>query len=266
MSSPIRAILDFLAEQYHQGKQYRTINSYRSAISMTHFPIDGVVIGKHPLITRLMGGVYNRRPPQPKYSSTWDVGQVLRYIGSGGPNQNLTLKQLTHKVATLFALSNASRVSEIHGLDLRYMERAEGVVSFKLTKLTKTARPGKALGKVHYLPFEDTCLCPVSALDEYLNRTECLREHHTKLFLAVVKPYKPVSKASIARWIKSVIQEAGVDKLYGAHSTRGASSTAAFMQGMSLADIMKIADWSSDSSFKRHYFRPLEPRPKNLIT
>ena len=31
----------------------------------------------------------------------------------------------------------------------------------------------------------------------YLNRTERLREHHTKLFLAVVKPYKPVSKVSM---------------------------------------------------------------------
>ena len=91
------------------------------------------------------------------------------------------------------------------------MEKPEGVVSFKLTNLIKTARPDKDLRNVHYLSFEDTCLCPVSALDEYLNRTEQLREHHTKLFLAVVKPYKPVSKVSIARWIKSVIQEAGVD-------------------------------------------------------
>ena len=130
MSSPIRAILDFLAEQYHQGKQYKTINSYRSAISMTHLPIDGVVIGKHPLITLLMRGVYNTRPPQPKYSSAWDVGHVLGYIGSGGPNQNLTLKQLTHKLVTLFALANASRVSEL-----------EGVVLFKLTKLLQKTLP-----------------------------------------------------------------------------------------------------------------------------
>ena len=59
---------------------------------MTHFPIDEVVIGKHPPITLMMRGVYNTRPPQPKYSSTWDVGQVLRYIGSMRPNQNHTLK------------------------------------------------------------------------------------------------------------------------------------------------------------------------------
>ena len=36
MNSSIRGILDFLASQYEQGKEYRTINSYRSAISITH--------------------------------------------------------------------------------------------------------------------------------------------------------------------------------------------------------------------------------------
>ena len=45
--SPLNAILEFLAFEYLQGKQYRTINSYQSAISMTHGAIDGVVIGKH---------------------------------------------------------------------------------------------------------------------------------------------------------------------------------------------------------------------------
>ena len=54
INSPLRGILDFLASQYEQGKQYRTINSYRSAISMTHTPIEGVVVGKHPLVSRLM--------------------------------------------------------------------------------------------------------------------------------------------------------------------------------------------------------------------
>ena len=50
IQAPISAILDFLACQFAEGKQYRTINSYRSAISMTHNPIDGVVVGKHPLV------------------------------------------------------------------------------------------------------------------------------------------------------------------------------------------------------------------------
>ena len=92
-----------------KAKQYRTINSYRSAISMTHAPVDGVVVGNHPLVSRLMKGVFNSRPPQPRYAVTWDVGLVLNHIMSLGRNQDLSLKLLAYKLAALLALSNASR-------------------------------------------------------------------------------------------------------------------------------------------------------------
>ena len=76
---------------------------------MTHWAIDCVVVGKHPLVCRFMKGVYNQRPPQPRYSSTWDVGVVLDHIRSWGPTADLTQKEITVKVAKLQALANASR-------------------------------------------------------------------------------------------------------------------------------------------------------------
>ena len=66
--SSLSAILEFLTTEFLQGKQYRTINTYRSAISMTHGPIDGVVVRKYPLVCRLLKAVYNQRPPQPRYT------------------------------------------------------------------------------------------------------------------------------------------------------------------------------------------------------
>ncbi len=72
--------LDFLAELFEQGLQHRTINTIRSAVSMTHKQVEGTPIGQHPLVTRLLKGVYNKRPPMPKYSSTWDVDVVTRHI------------------------------------------------------------------------------------------------------------------------------------------------------------------------------------------
>ena len=87
---------------------------------MTHSPIDGAVVGKHPLVVRLMRRVYNARPPQPRYTTTWDVGQVLHHISSLERNRDLSLKQLSHKLVVLLALANASRASEIYALDIRY--------------------------------------------------------------------------------------------------------------------------------------------------
>jgi len=69
----IKPLLDFFADFYGQGLQYRTINTIRSAVSMTHNTIENIPIGQYPLVSRLMKGIYNSRPPEPWYSTTWDV-------------------------------------------------------------------------------------------------------------------------------------------------------------------------------------------------
>ena len=74
---PVTDILNFLAELFEQGFQYRSLNAYRSAISSVHEKIDGIEVGKHPLVSRMLKGVFNERPPRPKYESVWKVDQVL---------------------------------------------------------------------------------------------------------------------------------------------------------------------------------------------
>ena len=265
LCASIGQILDFLTSQFAEGKQFRTLNSYRSAISMTHPPIDGVVIGKHPLISRFMRGVFNNRPPQPRYNFTWDVAKVLSHIRSLGTNDTLPMKELTHKLATILALANASRSSEIHALDVKYMTVSHTGVTFTLKKLTKSSRPGKQCSLFYPSLQQDPLLCPVLTLRNYLSRTAKYRkDQSTNLFLAVVKPYRPVHKSTIARWIKTLIHEAGIDGQFSAHSIRGAATTAAVMQGMSVGDIMKVADWASDTTFKRFYYRPMERPSANM--
>ena len=115
---------------------------------------------------------------------------------------------------------------------------------------------------------EEERLCPVNALNEYLRRTQQRREGDqtkTRLFLSVVKPYKPVVKSTIARWMKTIIHEAGIGELFSAHSVRRAAATAAHMKGMAVSDILKIANWSSDNVFKAFYYRPTEGSPRSLL-
>ena len=65
LSAPLSSILEFLLEQFNMGKQYRMINTLRSAISMTHNEIEGTRVGQHPLVSRFLKGVFNNRPPAP---------------------------------------------------------------------------------------------------------------------------------------------------------------------------------------------------------
>ena len=87
LSCAIQHFLEFLTSLFQEGLQYRTVNTIRSAVSMTH--IEGTPIGQHPLVSRLLKGVYNMWPPQPRYSATWDVDVVIRHLQSLGENETL---------------------------------------------------------------------------------------------------------------------------------------------------------------------------------
>ena len=50
----VAALVNYLASLYREGLQHRTINTARSAISMTHCEVDGLSMGKHPMVARVM--------------------------------------------------------------------------------------------------------------------------------------------------------------------------------------------------------------------
>jgi hypothetical protein len=73
VSGPISEVVNCLAHLFKEGYQYRSLNAYRSAISSVHERVDGYEVGQHPLVSRVMKGAFNLRPPQPRHESTWYV-------------------------------------------------------------------------------------------------------------------------------------------------------------------------------------------------
>ena len=49
-------------------------------MSSCHPKIDGHTVGQHPLIFQLLKGLLNMRPPKPKYTHTWDVHLLTKYL------------------------------------------------------------------------------------------------------------------------------------------------------------------------------------------
>ena len=85
-------------------------------------------MGQHPLVSCLLKGVFNTRPPTPWYLCTQDLSHVLTSLEGLPDNDELSLKDLTHKLAMLMALSNSDRCSELAMLDLNYcMYQMNGV-------------------------------------------------------------------------------------------------------------------------------------------
>ena len=253
-------LVHFLTELFEQGKQYSTINTYRSAISSTVPPLDRTPLGQHKIVCSFMKGVFNKRPPKPRYSGTWEVSLVTGLFEKWPVNSNLDLKRLSRKCAMLLALTSAKRQSDLHALDLAFMQFLPEGVEFRIPGLTKTRAPGKDV--VFFFPAlkNNGQLCPVTCLREYIKRTAKLRNHNgvsQPLFLATQKPYSPVTSTSIGRWLKLTLQDAGIDtSVFKAHSTRGASSSAARQSGVSVKDILTAADWSRETTFNLYYYRP----------
>ena len=57
-------VANFVMELYEEGYQASFLNAFRYAISSTHDQIlvDGVKIGKHPLLCRVLKGAFHARP------------------------------------------------------------------------------------------------------------------------------------------------------------------------------------------------------------
>ena len=115
------------------------------------------------------------------------------------------------------------------------------------------------------LPFpQDPNLCPRSDLLSYIKRTESFRQignrFSEQLFISYCKPHKAVTSCTIARWQKTILKRAGIDtSIFTAHSFRSAVVSTANLKGASLADIMKLADWSSQTMFNKFYKKSLVP-------
>ena len=117
LSPSLNEVLIFLSSLADHGKAYRSINVYRSMLSATVDKIDGFNVGKHPLVTRLMKGIFSSNPPSAKYSGFWDINTVLVYLDSLGPNVSLNFKQLSLKLTILFAITSLCRVSELAAIE-----------------------------------------------------------------------------------------------------------------------------------------------------
>ncbi len=136
------------------------------------------------------------KAPLPRYTETWDGAIVTGFLKSLGSNSLLTTKMFTQKLAMLLSLTVPGRCSELAARDLRF--RRFYPDAFNLAAFN-----------------EDLNLCPCAYLEEYERRTSAHRilrlDQPNLLFLSLIKPFKPVSSSTIARWIKQILSLPGID-------------------------------------------------------
>ena len=251
--------MDYLTTLYARGLKYDSINTAKSAISAIVKPSNSVTLGNQPLISRFMKGVFRSRPPVPRYESTWDVHIVLSHLGSFAVASELNLKDLTLTLVMLMALVSAQRTQSLYLLDLNFMKHGTDMIQFAFPAHIKQSRQGYKNPTLQLKAYPaDPKLCVVTHLQEYLSRTQKLRGSETQLFVSYVKPHRGVTKDTIARWIRTVMLEAGLHvETFRPHSTRSAATSKAKQACVPIQDILKHAGWSNERTFDRFYNKPV---------
>lgn len=249
-------VIKFLTSLFHNGAQYGTLNSFRSALSL----IANSSLSDNDDLKRFFKGVFRSRPPLPKYNETWDTSIVLEFLSKWYPNEGLSLEHISKKMITLLALVTSHRVQTLANIKISNIERHASRIKIKIPDLIKTSRVGSEQ-PILILPFfnERPEICPARTISTYLEKTAKLRNQSEPLFISFKKPYKPVGTQTLSRWVKNTLTLSGIDtSSFTAHSTRHAASSAALRLGVSLDTIRKTAGWSLGSqTFARYYNRPV---------
>ena len=186
--------------------------------------------GKRPLICRCLAGVFQDKPTKPGYIAIVDgkvVGHCPKILG---PNLDLTLEQLIYKTVSLIVLVTAQRVQSLHLPNMTETKKADSCVLFRLGQI-KQRRPrntGFEVG-VHKWPENPYIFPHETSAKTQLIRVRCSGQ----VLISFIKPYRPVSKITEARWIKTMLENTGIDVgVFSDESTRAASISSSGASGV----------------------------------
>ena len=266
-SAPVNDILEFLTFQFKERNlAYRTIGVYKSCISQFHDLIDGKSVGSLPVVSRFMKGIFELQPPKPKIPTTWPVDKVIVFLQDLSSVEQLSLPDLSLKLAMLLALTSAARVHELIALNLANAIQKRDCWTFILGQHVKNSRPNHPGRKLSFQAYvDDPRICVVKCLQQYVQCTTELRGKEQQLLISYKAPHMAICSQTLSRWLRSVLTKAGIPAEYTGHSTRSASTSEAAKSGLPMELILAAADWSSATVFKKHYHKTTQGTFANSV-
>jgi hypothetical protein len=239
-----------------------SINTARSALSaLLHRKDNTIPFGQLPLVKRFMKGIFELRPSFPRYEAVWDVNKVFAYFRQKCNVSDLSLKEFSERLTFLLLLLSGQRSQTIHLLSIASMELSPTRRVFQVKEKVKQSRVGYHIAPIVYEEYPtEPALCILMHIKEYIKRTQKLRDPElSQLLISYVKPNKPVSRETIARWCKNVLKSAGIDtKRFSCHSTRAVATSLAAEKSGDIDKIISSVAWSNAKTFQTFYKKPVE--------
>ena len=252
-------VLNFFTTLVDDGYGYSNLCTARSALASSIILPGYKSLSDHPLVSRYIKGVFNLRPPAPKYSVMWDASVLLNYLKGLGENSILSFKDLTFKTAALLSILAGKRVHDIHKISVASIDITESIAVCHISGLLKQTRPNYPNKPIKFKAFHDKSLCPVACLREYMRqRAFLVSADCVSLFVTYIRPHRAASKDSLSRWVKCAMKSAGIDiGHFGPGSCRSASTSKGIKMGVPLDLVLSTGSWSNASTFYTFYCREI---------
>ena len=143
-------------------------------------------------------------------------------------------------------------------IDIRNTTIKESFLVRRIDDKLKTTSIKFHVGEIKFPVYENANVCPVKLFKQDIYVTKSLRSSITCLFSTTSKPYKPVSKDTLARWIKSVLHDTVIDMtIFSPHSTRLASTSKAAIK-VPIETVLKTEGWCSTQTSANYYNKQID--------
>ena len=130
----------FLTCSIRQGYSHGQISMARLGVSVLIDQVNDISFGKHPLIKRLMKGIFEAGPIFQKYRTVWSVYIVFNYFRWLDQLKNLSMGLLGKKLAHFMCLiAGWQQCQALHAVDIRdikFVEDKCGIPIYKKLKQT----------------------------------------------------------------------------------------------------------------------------------
>ena len=94
------------------------------------------------------------------------------------------------------------------------MDVTETECIFHIVEKLKHTRPGAHQKPLRFIKYDiEPRLCIYRNLKEYLDRTSLFRADQKQLLISFVRPHSAVSRDTISRWCRKVLEKVGIDIL-----------------------------------------------------
>ena len=97
-------------------------------------------------------------------------------------------------------------------MDTRNITMEETCLTIRIGDLLKTSNRKFHNGELKFPKYiENTDICPITTLKQYLHMTSKNHSEIKSLFITQIRPFKPASKNTAARWTRETLSKAGID-------------------------------------------------------